>query len=173
MAKPLLSAAKVSKRWDCHLFEDGGILSERNSRLLWRFEQFWTNTVSGIAMEGTSDSTAKATCTTRSGEWAMSSWSLRQSSHPRRAAPGWTLTMEIMTSEMKADQPEELKRVAAARQPSELEMQKRCQMNHAVFTSWCEVRVEAKGTGAQHRRQTIKELAKQEQDGPRFYSDFP
>ena len=32
--------------------------------------------------------------------------------------------------------------------------------------------VKAKGTGAQHRRQTVKELAKQEQDGPRIYSDF-
>ena len=32
--------------------------------------------------------------------------------------------------------------------------------------------VEAKGTGAQHRRQTAKELAKQEQDGPRIYSNF-
>ena len=32
--------------------------------------------------------------------------------------------------------------------------------------------VKAKGTGAQHRRQTNKELAKQEQYGPRIYSDF-
>ena len=32
--------------------------------------------------------------------------------------------------------------------------------------------VKAKGTGAQHGRQTNKELAKQEQYGPRIYSDF-
>ena len=32
--------------------------------------------------------------------------------------------------------------------------------------------MKAKGTGARHRRQTVKELAKQEQDGPRIYSDF-
>ena len=32
--------------------------------------------------------------------------------------------------------------------------------------------MKAKGTGAQHRRQTNKELAKQEQYGPRIYSDF-
>ena len=32
--------------------------------------------------------------------------------------------------------------------------------------------MKARGTGAQHRRQTVKELAKQEQDGPRIYSDF-
>ena len=30
------------------------------------------------------------------------------------------------------------------------------------FAPWCEVCVNAKGTGAQHRRQTIKELSKQE-----------
>ena len=31
VAKPLLSAAEVSRRWDSLLFEDGGILLERNS----------------------------------------------------------------------------------------------------------------------------------------------
>ena len=64
----------------------------------------------------------------------------------------------------QADQLEELKRVSAARQLSWLERQKPSQMNHAL--------VKAKGTGAQHRRQTIKGVAKQEQDGPRIYSDF-
>ena len=71
-----------------------------------------------------------------------------------------------------ADQPEELRRVLAARQPTELDRQKHSQRNHAVFAPWCEVCVKAKGTGAQHRRQTNKELAKQEQYGPRIYSDF-
>ena len=52
------------------------------------------------------------------------------------------------------DQPEELRRVLAARQPTELERQKHSQTNHAVFALWCEVCVKAKGTGAQHRRQT-------------------
>ena len=61
------------------------------------------------------------------------------------------------------DQLEELRRVLEARQPTELERQKHSQMNHAVFATWCEVCVKAKGTGAQHRRQTNKELAKQEQ----------
>ena len=32
--------------------------------------------------------------------------------------------------------------------------------------------VKGKGTGAQHRRQTNKELVKQEEYGPRIYSDF-
>ena len=67
-----------------------------------------------------------------------------------------------------ADQPEELRRVLAARQPTELEVQKHSHTNHAVFAPWCEVCVKAKGTGAQHRRQTNKELA---QYGPRIYSD--
>ena len=31
VAKPLLSAAEVTRRWDSLLFEDGGILLERNS----------------------------------------------------------------------------------------------------------------------------------------------
>ena len=61
-----------------------------------------------------------------------------------------------------AGQPEELRRVLAARQPTEL----------AVFGPSCEVCVKAKGTGAQHRRQTNKELAKQEQYGRRIYSDL-
>ena len=65
----------------------------------------------------------------------------------------------------EADQPEELRTVLAARL-------QHSQTNHAVFAPWCEVCVKAKRTGAQHRRQTIKDLAKQEQDGPRIYSDF-
>ena len=41
VAKPLLSAAEVSRRWDSLLFEDGGILLERNSPvLLWRSDHF-------------------------------------------------------------------------------------------------------------------------------------
>ena len=72
----------------------------------------------------------------------------------------------------EANHPEELWRVLTARQPTELEKQKQFQMNHAVFTPWCEVCVKAKGTGAQHGRQKLKALAKQEQDGPRIYSDF-
>ena len=59
-----------------------------------------------------------------------------------------------------------------ARQPTELERQKHSQMNHAVFATWWEVCVKPKGTGAQHRRQTNKELAKQEHHGPRIFLDF-
>ena len=42
--KPLLSAAEVSKR--CLLFEDGGILLERNTLVARKFEQFWPSTES-------------------------------------------------------------------------------------------------------------------------------
>ena len=59
-----------------------------------------------------------------------------------------------------------------AHQATELEGQKHSQTNRAVFALWCEVCLKAKGTGAQERRQTNKELAKQEQYGPRIYSDF-
>ena len=72
----------------------------------------------------------------------------------------------------EADQPEELKRVLAARQPTEVERQEYFSDESCCLRTLCEVCVKAKGTGAQHRRQTIKELAKQEQDGPRIYSDF-
>ena len=41
------------------------------------------------------------------------------------------------------DQPEELRRVLGARQPTELERQKHSQMNHAVFVPWCEVCVKS------------------------------
>ena len=79
VAKPLLSAAKISKGWD-------SLLSE----------QFWPSTGSGIVMARASDFTEKATCTTRTCELAMSHWSLHRSNQPRRAGPGWTWTMEIM-----------------------------------------------------------------------------
>ena len=41
--------------------------------------------------------------------------------------------------EESEDQPEKLRRVLEARQPTELERQKHSQMNHAVFAPWCEV----------------------------------
>ena len=72
----------------------------------------------------------------------------------------------------EAGQREDLRRVLAARQPVELERQKHLQTNHAVLSLWCEVCARAKGTGAQHRRQTVKELARQEQEGARICSDF-
>ena len=72
----------------------------------------------------------------------------------------------------ESDHPEELRRVLTARQSTELERQKHSQTDHAVFAPWCEMCVKAKGTGAQYRRQTNKELTKQEQHGPRIYSDF-
>ena len=95
---------------------------------------------------------------------------------PVEPSSSWT-RMEVDDGQREeqdesADQPEELRRVLAARQPTELERQKHSQTNHAVFAPWREVCVKAKGTGAQHRRQTNKELAKQDQYGPRIYSDF-
>ena len=73
----------------------------------------------------------------------------------------------------EADQPEELKRVLAARQPTELERQKHFQMHHAVFRtlvpSVCQSKREQEhNTGDRQSRN----WPKQEQDGPRIYSDF-
>ena len=57
--------------------------------LLWKFEQFWPSTKSGVVVARASDSTAKATCTMRMCELAVS----RQSWH-RSSPSSWT-RMEV------------------------------------------------------------------------------
>ena len=72
----------------------------------------------------------------------------------------------------KADEPEKLRRVLAARQPTELERQKHFQSNRAVFAPWCEVCVKAKGTMKTTEEKDNQGIGKQEKDGLRIYSDF-
>ena len=70
-------------------------------------------------MGGASGSTAKATCTMHTCELAMSHRSLHQSNQQRRAGPGWKLTMDNADEQEESeDQPEELRRVLEARQPT-------------------------------------------------------
>ena len=140
VAKPLQGATEVSKIWDSSLRRRRNPFRNEILGLLWKSEQCWPNTMSGSTTEGASGCTVTATCAMRTCELAMSNWNLRRTDvddgdHDERD---------------EAEQPEELKRVLAARQPSELDRQKHCQMNHAVFAPWCKVRVKAKGTGAQH-----------------------
>ena len=77
---------------------------------------------------------------------------------PRRAGPGllWTDRHE----QDEADQLEELRRVLRVRQLIELERRKHFQTHHVVFAPGSQVCVKEKGIGAQHLRQTIKELGK-------------
>ena len=133
------------------------------------------NTRSGIVMARTSGSTARATCTVHMCELelAMSHRSLHPSDQQRRAGPGWRLMMDNATCRMNLRI--NLKNSGECWKldsPQSWRDKKHSQMKRAVFAPWCEVCVKAKGTGAQHGRQTNKELAKQEQYGPRIYSDF-
>ena len=90
----------------------------------------------------------------------------------RRVGPGWKLTMDNTMNRWNVRI--NLKSSGECWKPVSPQSwrQKHSQTNHAVFAPWCEVCVKAKGTGAQHRRQTNKDLAKQKQHGPRIYSDF-
>ena len=101
VAKPLLSALEVSKRWTLFSSRREEPCWNEILLLLWMSEQFGPSTESGIVMARASDFTEKATCTTRTCELAMSHWSLHLSNQPRRAGPEWTWTMEMMMSRMK------------------------------------------------------------------------
>ena len=173
VAKLLLSAAEDSRRWDSLLFEDGRIFLERNSPValevlaILKNHRVWNRHGKSIRLyrEGN-----LYNAYVRAGRVTP------ELSPVEPAEESWT-RLDVddggdRDEQDEADQPEELRRVPAAHQPTEVERQKHFQTNHAVFAPWCEVCVKAKGTGAKHRRQTIKELAKQEQDGPRICSDF-
>ena len=149
VSKPLLSAAEVSKRWDSLLFEDGGLLLERSSlvalelRAILAKHKVWSRR-GRLYREGN-----LYNAYVRTGD-------VTQELAPVEPAEESCTRMEVDDvqrdeQEESEDQLEELE----ARQPTELERQRHSQTNYA-----------------QHRRQTNKELAKQEQYGPRIYSDF-
>ena len=166
VAKPLLSAAEVSKRWDSLLFEERGILLERNTpvaleiRAVLAKHKVWSHRGKSIRLY-------------REGK-LYNAYVRAGDATPGACTFKWRkLTMDNVTSRMNLR--------INLRSSGECwplvssqswRRQKHSQTNHAVFAHWCEVCVKAKGTGAQHRRQTNKELAKQEQCGPPIYSDF-
>ena len=63
VAKLQLSATEVSFRWDSLLFEDGGILLERNTPVTLELRAVLTSTKSGVVVTRASDSEAKETYT--------------------------------------------------------------------------------------------------------------
>ena len=164
VSKPLLSAAEASKRWDSILFEDGGILLERRSPCCLRGPSNFEK-AQGLDRHG------KNIRLYREGN--LYNAYVRTGDVTQELAPvepaeeSWT-RVEVDDGqrdkqEESEDQPEELRRVLEAPQPTELERQKHSKMNNAVFAPWCDVCVKAEGTRAPHRRQTNKELAKQAQ----------
>ena len=109
VSKQLLSAAKASKRWDSILFENGGILLERRSpvalevRAILRKHKVWN--CHGKNMQG---QLVQCMC----ANWRC------------HTEESWT-RMEVDDGhrdkqEESEDQPEELRRVSEARQPTEL-----------------------------------------------------
>ena len=115
-----------------------------------------------------SSSTAKGTCTLHMCELAMSHRSLHQSNQPRTAGPGWKLTMDNVTSRrnlrINLRSSGECWKLVSPQSWRGRNLLKRIMLcSHLGARCVC---VKAKGTGAQNRRQTNKELAKQEQHGP-------
>ena len=56
---------------------------------------------------------------------------------------------------------QEVRRVLAAREPTERQKLIHLQQNHATYADWCEICVKSKGTGAQHRRQKAELIAQE------------
>ena len=140
VSKPLLSAAEVSKRWDSLLFEDGGILLERRSPVALEIRAV-------LAKHKVWNCRGRSIRLYREGN--LYNAHVRTGNVTQELAPvepaeeTWT-RMEVNDGQRDEqveceDQPEELRRVLEAYQPTELERQKHSQMNHAVFAPWCEV----------------------------------
>lgn len=60
-------------------------------------------------------------------------------------------------SEAEAEEPEEVRRIQAGRNPTERQKQEHNDQNHAVYREWCPICVAAKAVGTPHRRKKVKE----------------
>ena len=89
---------------------------------------------------------------------------------PAVPAPSWELAEDVSDDEC-IEESEETKRKIAAKEPSKKLRGEHEDENHAVYRSWCAICVASRGLGTQHRRQK-KEEAKEDEDGPRIFSDF-
>ena len=139
VAKPLLSAAEVSKRWYSLLFEDGGTLLERNTLVASEIRTV-------LAKHKVWSRRGKSTRLYREGNLYnayVRTGDVTSELAPVEPSSSWT-RMEVDDGQREeqdesADQLEELRRVLAARQLTELERQKHSPTNHAVFVPWWEV----------------------------------
>ena len=89
---------------------------------------------------------------------------------PAAPAPSWELAEEVSDDE-GIEESEETKRKIAAKEPSKKLRGEHEDENHAVYRSWCAICVASRGLGTQHRRKK-KEEAKDDEDGPRIFSDY-
>ena len=69
------------------------------------------------------------------------------------------------------EESEETRRVAAATEPSKQMREEHEAQNHAVYRSWCQICVESRGLGTQHRKKKQKE-AIEDKEGPKTFSDY-
>ena len=99
VAKPLLSAAEVSTRWDSLLFEDGGILLERNTHVALEIRAVLAKHKSLESSWQEHETLPPRQLVQCVGKLAMSRRSRHRSS-PLQAGPGWKLTMDNVTSRM-------------------------------------------------------------------------
>ncbi len=60
--------------------------------------------------------------------------------------------MESQSEEEMGEEPEETRSAEAASAPSKKMREQHEVENHAVFRSWCQICVESRGLGTQHRR---------------------
>ena len=133
VAKPLLSAAEVSKRWDSLLFEDGGTLLERNTpvaleiRAVLAKHKVWSRRGKSMPLNREGN---LYNAYVRAGH-------VTPELAPVEPSSSWT-RMGVDDGQRdeqdeSADQLEELRRVLAARQPTELERQKHSSLKSGVF----------------------------------------
>ena len=147
VAKTLLSVAEVSKRWDSVLFEDGGILLERNTsvaleiRAVLAQHNVWSRRGKSIRLHREGN---LYNAYVRTGD-------VTPELAPVEPSSSWTRMEVDDGSRMNQRINQRSSGECWPRQPTELERQKHSQTNHAVFAPWYEVCVKAKGTGAQHR----------------------
>ena len=74
-------------------------------------------------------------------------------------------------SETELHDSEEFRKLMSGRDPTPLQRARHEEENHAVYRDWCDICVAAKGTGTQHRRK-LKQVANEEELGPRIFSDY-
>ena len=79
----------------------------------------------------------------------------------------WMKLDEQQDVEEGPEEPEETRMAAAASAPSKQMREEHEAQNHAVFRSWCEICVQSRGLGTQHRKKKQME-AIEDGEGLRF-----